>query len=230
MNKKPRFIAFITAVFLCLALSFPLQIMHIYSLGLSEFVMIFSKLTAMNYMLMAFFIVCAYYSYKINKHIFIILPFLIFFVFLNNFIVAQYGDNYTHTQTLLSSVAFLLLCLSFYQVDIYQVYHNEKFRWWMVPTRYKKSIPVKIKVNDDIFISNTFDISKTGMFIEEDKNSRLLNIEQNTHISITLLKNIPIEITATVVRASLAKGKYPAGIGIKIENIIRPKDTTIVPA
>lgn len=230
MNKKPKFIAFITLVFVCLALSFPLQIMHIYSLGFNEFELIFSKLTAMNYILMALFIVCSYYSYTIKKHIFIILPFLTFFVFLNNFFVAQYGVTYTHTQTLVSSVAFLLLCLSFYQADIYNVYHNEKFRWWMIPTRYKKSIPVEIKVNDKIFISNTYDISKTGMFIKDDKDSGILNLEQNTLISITLLKKIPIEIAATVVRANLAKGKYPAGIGIKINNIIRPKDTTILPA
>lgn len=215
MPTKPKFINIMSFIFIALALSFPVQIMFMFKLPPWHIGILASKLTPLNYLLMGLFLYTAYLTYKTNKLVFIILPIVNFFVFLNNFIVAEYGQVFTHTQTVVASTAFLLLTLSFYQKDIYQVYSDLKFRWWLTSPRFKRQIPITIHYQGEKFQTSTFDISKTGMFIKTDDLYRIFKIENNKEIELSFkINNRTMKLTATVVRKSIAKGQYPAGIGV----------------
>lgn len=221
MHNKPKFVLVVANIFIALAISFPVQIMLVYKHGPLDIIPIFTKLTPLNYILMGLFCFTAYLTYTMNKLIFILLPFLNFFVFMNNFIVAEYGQDFTHAQTIVASTAFLMLTLSFYQKDIYNVYNDMKFRWWLTSPRFKKQIPIRVTVDGETYFSKTFDISKTGMFIETDDLYRIFKIENGKEITVRIMKERPIDLVAKVVRKSIAKGHYPAGIGIHFDYIER---------
>lgn len=215
MPTKPKFILLMSALFLALAISFPVQIMFMFGYMPWDIIPIVTKLTPLNYLLIAVFSYTAYLTYKTNKLVFVMLPFLNFFVFINNFIVAEYGQIYTHAQTLVASTAFLLLTLSFYQKDIYNVYNDLKYRWWLTSPRFQKKIPIIINYLDETYNCTTFDISKTGMFIKTDDLYRVFKIENNKNIDLVFkIGKQDIKLTAKVVRKSIAKGNYPAGVGV----------------
>lgn len=215
MPNKPKFIKFMSIVFALLAISFPVQIMFMFGYMPWEFVSIATKLTPLNYILIGFFFYASYLTYKTNKLVFIMLPFLNFFVFLNNFVVAEYGQVFTHAQTIVASTAFLLVTLSFYQKDIYNVYNDLKFRWWLTSPRFKEQMPVIISYQGEDFRCTTFDISRTGMFIKTDDLYKVFKIENNKDIEIKfIVGKKSIILQAQVVRKSIAKGQYPAGIGV----------------
>lgn len=225
MPTKPKFINVMSFLFLALAISFPVQIMIMFKHYPWDVVAIATKLTPLNYILIGFFVYTAYLTYTTNKLVFLMLPFLNFFVFLNNFVVAEYGQAYTHAQNVVASTAFLLLTLSFYQKDIYQVYSDMKFRWWLTSPRLKKQIPVTIHYDGEVYNCSSYDISKTGMFIKTDDLFRIFKIENNKEIEVYFkINNRPIKMKATVVRKSIAKGQYPPGIGVHFNS--RPDDET----
>lgn len=217
MPRKPLFISIMAFMFMSLAISFPVQVAYMFHYGPLDIAPIFTKLTPLNYVLMGLFMVTAYLTYTTNKLIFLLLPFMNFFVFLNNFVVAEYGQIYSHAQTLVASTLFLLLTLSFYQKDIYQIYNDIRFRWWLTSPRYQKIVPITLKYNDQVIETKTFDISQTGMFIECDDRYQMFKIPNMQDIEIILHnghKIIPLK--AKIVRKSIAKGHYPAGLGVQI--------------
>lgn len=215
MPTKPKFISFMSLLFATLAISFPVQIMFMFGYMPWDIVPILTKLTPLNYILIASFSYTAYLTYNTNKLVFITLPFLNFFVFLNNFVVAEYGQIYTHAQTLVASTAFLLLTLSFYQKDIYNIYNDLKFRWWLTSPRFQKIIPITILHSGEEYNCTTFDISKTGMFIKTDDLYRVFKIQNNKDIELLFkIGKKAIKLKAQIVRKSISKGQYPAGVGV----------------
>lgn len=84
-------------------------------------------------------------------------------------------------------------------------------------------MPITIHYEDESYKCTTFDISRTGMFIKTDDLYRVFKIENNKEIELLLkIGKNPIKIKAQVVRKSIAKGNYPAGVGIHF--IKRPND------
>lgn len=230
MPIKPKFITFMGLIFCALALSFPIQIMVLFKFAPWEFISIFSKLTPLNYVLMAFFSYTAYLTFTTNKLVFLVLPFLNFFVFLNNFVVAEYGQVYTHAQTVVASTAFLLLTLSFYQKDIYLVYNDLKFRWWLTSPRFKQKIPVVIEYKGEKYNCQSYDISKTGMFIKADDLFQVFKINNSEEIIIHFkINNKNISLNAKIVRKSISKGQYPAGVGVHFKNDKLNDSTQLIP-
>jgi hypothetical protein len=214
---KPKFISIVTFLLCCIVISFPLQIIMAYDYQWTQVSAIFSKLTPLNYLLMTLFLVMAYQTYYTKKSIYYFLPIVTFFVFLNNFIVAEYGNLYGHAQTLLASVAFLLLAISYYQKNIYQVYQDVKFRWWLTSPRFKKQYHVTMSFQNEKYETKTFDISKTGLFVESDELLQLFQIPNQALVNITIhLPDQKVTFEAKVVRKALWQGQYPPGLGLQL--------------
>jgi len=219
MNQKPLFIPLMAISLILIAISFPIQIAILFDYSFLDFAQIFSKLTPLNYVVIMLLVYTSYLTYKMKPSVFIALPILNLFVFLNNFIVAEYGQIYGHFQTFFVSSIFLAFSLSYYRKDIYRVYHDLKFRYWLTSPRFKKNLPVDIIFNNHTIHAETFDISKTGLFIKVDPNKELFDI--NTHQDIDIIiydKKRKIKLSAYIMRKCMAQGKYPAGIGIKLNH------------
>lgn len=99
MNQKPLFIPLMAISLILIAISFPIQIAILFDYSFLDFAQIFSKLTPLNYVVIMLLVYTSYLTYKMKPSVFIALPILNLFVFLNNFIVAEYGQIYGHFQT-----------------------------------------------------------------------------------------------------------------------------------
>lgn len=182
--------------------------------------LVFSKLTPLNLISAAFLVLTGIFTLKMSKNLFYVLPILNIAICLNNYIVAEYGQIYTHLQTGLSSLFFLTISLGFYRKDIRRVIEDEKFRYWMTPKREMKEIPVEIECNGKKIKSLTYDISKTGVFIIDKGFGDVFNLPYDALLTVRLNLKKPILIKATIARKTLAKGTYPQGIGLKFESPI----------
>lgn len=220
MHKKPIFIPIMTAFFLVLALLFPVQIMVLFRYSPLDIISVLTKLTPLNYIVMTLLIGTSYLTYKMNSKVFILLPLLNFCIFFNNYIVAEYGQIYSHTQTYFASFGMLALSLGFYQKDIFKIYHEIKYRYWLTSKRFKKNMPVLICIDDIAINTECFDISKTGMFIKTDPNLEIFNLKTNSTIDVYInIGKSKVKLSAKVIRKCLQKGNYPKGVGVAF-NII----------
>lgn len=219
MKKIPLFVPLMALSLFLIALSFPIQIALIYDHSIFEITTIMSKLTPLNYIVMGLLLYTSYLTLKIKARVFIVLPILNLFVFLNNFVVSEYGQLYGHFQTFLVSTLFLLYTLTFYRKDIYRVYHDLKFRYWLTSPRFKRHLPVELHYKGNIIKTETFDISKTGLFIKTDPYKELLSINTHQDIDIVIIdKRKRIKLNAYIMRKCVAQGSYPEGIGVRINH------------
>lgn len=219
MKTKPLFVPFMSLILILISISFPIQIAIIFDYNIFEFKAIFSKLTPLNYIVMTLLAYTSFLTYKMNPKVFILLPFLNLFVFINNFVVSEYGQLYGHTQTFAVSTVFLFFTLTYYRKDIYKVYHDLKFRYWLTTPRFKRNLPLEIYIDGKMIKSETFDISLTGLFIKADPSNQLFDLKTHQDINIVIIdKKKKIKLSAYIMRKCIAQGHYPAGIGVKINH------------
>lgn len=219
MNKKPAYIVLMSIFFAILAFMFPIQIAFIYELNISDFELIISKLTYINILCMISLIIGGVLTFTMNKNIFFYLPILNFFIFINNFVVAEYGQVYSHTITGIASLLFLSLTLGFYHRTIYKIYHDVKFRYWLTSPRTKKDLDVFIEYGDQAYRGKTYDISRSGIFIQASRDEEMYSIPQNIKLTVRLYTNKKsyINLEAVIVRKGSKTGTYPSGLGLKLE-------------
>jgi hypothetical protein len=193
--------------------------MILFEYNVFNFTEILSKLTPLNYILMTLLLITSYLTYKVNPSVFILIPILNLTVFINNFIVAEYGQIYAHLQTLLISICFLLLTLSFYRTEIYKIYHDIKFRYWLTSPRFNSRLPIEIHYNNTVIKTKSFDISLTGLFIEADLNNKIFKLDSKKNIDIIIHDNKKqIKLNVFITRKCMSRGHYPAGIGVKLNH------------
>ena len=229
MNKRPLYIPVMALFFLVTGLFFPIQIAYIFNVNLFDFSHIINKLTALNLISMALLFTSSALTLKMNKNIFLLLPILNFFIFINNYIVAEYGQHYSHTNTIISSMAFLVISLGFYQKDMHKMFHDLKFRYWLSSKRFTRNMPIIVEFDNKAVSTTTHDISKSGMFIVDKHFGKLYELERNKEIivKISLGRKRTINMKAKIVRKTMARGTYPQGIGIQFEEELSNQDYKI---
>ena len=129
--------------------------------------------------------------------------------------------------TLLATALFSLTVSTIYFTSALDIILNPSLKWWNIPIRYQKNIPVWIKLSGEkFFLENTFDISKNGVFISEGKKKETHSPDNNYTNNISLgdlvTLSIPIrgenddfQCKAEVIRKTDGKGNYPEGVGFR---------------
>lgn len=215
MKTKPKFFTYMPFVFGALALSFPLQIAAIYRLSPWEVEAVFSKLTPLNFILMAVFAWSAWAVKTYNRNIFLALPFINLAVFANNYFVGTYGGDFNVFETTLASSAFLGLSLTFYGKSVYRVINDAGSRWWQTKPRSKVSLPLTIHTANDTVRTKSFDVSQTGVFAVNDPQLELFQTSRDQEIEVDFhLEDNVYRCRGKIVRKALPKGIYPEGVGI----------------
>lgn len=215
MKTKPMYFDIMAAVFAMMAMSFPLQILSIYRVP--DFTMVFSKLTYLNWVLIGLFVTISALSFKVKKGVLYLLPLTSGIVFLNNWLVASYGQDFSLGQTITASLAFLGISASFYLPKYHRFLNDPKNRWWVPKPRYQKSIPVQIIFDQNQICSLSYDLSESGIFVQEDDLLCIskLAIGQIIQMQIELPQG-RINCQAEVVRKTHnAQSNYPSGVGLK---------------
>jgi hypothetical protein len=216
MKSKPIFFSLMPLVLLSLAISMPLQVALIYDISIFEINAIMSKLTPLNYVLMGMFFWLAFATYKIDKNLFILLPFINLFVFLNNYVVGSFGEDFNLIQTTLASTLFLVMTMTYYLKDNYKIINDLKNRWWLTSPRQKVRLPLTITSAKEKIKTSSFDISKSGLFALNDPDFELFQLPKDKIVDITIhTDNQTLKMKGRLVRKALSKGHYPEGVGIQ---------------
>lgn len=225
MKNKPLYLTLFPLLALGIAVSFPLQIYLIYDIPLTEFKRIMAMLTPLNLLTMLVMIIAAILSAIMSRYVYKVLPLLLMVTFLNNAIVGLYGSDYTLFQVALSFVLLAVSLKPFYATDIKAIIKNPQLRWWLTPTRYEVSLPLKIHTPDFEFHSETLNMSKTGIFAKIADKDYLESINIDEVLDLQICKDSPIVLKARVVRKIQDAAEQPNGFGLEfIKNSDHKKD------
>ena len=221
MKTRPIFFNLMGLTFFCLALSMPLQIAQIYGHGLSEFPMIMSKMTFINWFTFSLLFSCSVLSLMVNQLLLFVLPLTAISTIGNNLLVALYGEDYTLKETTFASLFVLFATGLYYQKDIYRCLRDSKTRWWKTKKRVQKSYPIDITTNESYIRGLSYDISQTGLFIQDDEILSMSGLQIGDELVLYIKLPIGlVECDGKIVRKTKSeKGGYPPGIGIEFTKI-----------
>ncbi len=216
MLDKPLYLKLYPILALGIALSFPIQIMHLYQIPFSDMEKLFSMLTPMNILTMVTLIASAILTFTLHKYVYKVIPILLLVIFSNNAIVGLYGTDYTVIQVAMSFVLFGLSLKPLYNTEIKAVIYNPELRWWLTPKRY--SLEKQVQLNSDILdvYSDTVNVSVTGVFAKIADASLIKKLPLNSIIDVKLMADNPIPLKAKIVRVTSPSMNQPLGCGLEI--------------
>lgn len=228
MKNKPFIFNLFSLVFTIVALSFPVQIMLIYDHGFDEFTMILSKMTFLNHVTVVLLLLNTYLSFRGDPLLKLTLPVMIGVVVINNWIVSRYGADFDMSTTTLATILFTLFTSSILFSKGMDVIDDPLRRWWLIPKRYQKKLPVYIKtIRGGFFMAKTFDISSSGIFISLESCSKEMGnlldskIQPGQIVEIQIPTNSKVDFIcdARVIRKTMGGGVYPGGLGVQFERV-----------
>jgi hypothetical protein len=216
MKTKPISLSIYALIFLGIALSIPIQIMMLYEHSISEISLIISKMTPMNWAVVASTLMLSVGCFRASSSTWFLLPISVALIFINNLLVGQYAVDYSPFQASLASLLFMGLSLSFLATKGQDAISSPHLKWWMIPTRHRIALAIRMVSPDGVDnVVRSFDISSNGLFLAKssEKNSDELPLGKEVDICIGD-KNGPT-LKAQVVRLSKeTRGGYPPGVGL----------------
>ena len=137
MVRPKQFYLMAMAMFI-IAISFPLQVMVLYGHQLNETAAIFSKITWLNWLVIASFLAAGYLMFNASRFLLYIAPIMLGLVALNNYWVGQFAGDYSLLQTSLGTFAVALLYVPLFMPSSQVVLKDPKRRWWRRSRRFNK--------------------------------------------------------------------------------------------
>jgi len=225
MSTKPITLMITSFIYFVIGISLPFQIILMDEHSISEWPLILNKITIFNWLVIFGCLLVSKLLSTAHSSLKYLLPLLFIIVSVNNFYVSEYS-SYTHPFVPhFCSFLFLVLTLLTLNADLKSLINNPTKRWWLIPTRYLKKLSITLELNEkDKVKANTFDISESGTYIAytDEQKSILpfqLKVGELINIKLEVTKNISISCKARIIRKSLGKGHYPAGVGIQFEKL-----------
>lgn len=222
MKKKPLLFSIVPLILIGICASFYFQTAFVLDANLTDYKLILTKLTFYNWLTIFFAIVSGIAILRSSHWSKFFIPMTIAIVFLNNYLVATYTNNFTKTQILLAAILFALLFTPLYTPKMRRVLFDRNMQWWKNAFRKKNKIPVSMRTDSGSYIQcQSHDVSKTGLFLRFDSESWSLlpKKDEKVQLVLTLNPNVNIPCSATVVRLVESKGFYPRGMGLQIKEI-----------
>ena len=137
MKQRPISLTIFSLLLFGIALSVPLQIIWLYGHTLNEWSLILSKLTWLNIVIIGLSLSNAYLAWIGDPWLKFSVPVLLGLVTLNNFIVGNYGVDYSAAQTTLATLGFFGVHASLLFTQAHMVIGHPELRWWLIPERKK---------------------------------------------------------------------------------------------
>lgn len=224
MKVKPLIFVWLSAIYVAIAISFPLQIMVAHEHQWSEFNQALGKLTFLNWLVIIGLGVASYYSYQGSRRIIPTATVLGILVLVNNLYVGAFGEDFSLIQTLGAFVGFGLLHTMLLQKDVVRVLNNQNLRWWRISPRQSLRLPVLLRNNKTTSITTeTVDISESGIFvrIEQSKHlgPRAFKMNEIVQIQLKLDTINSIKCSGRVVRHCFGEQGRPMGIALEFKEI-----------
>ncbi|MBC7691505.1 MAG: PilZ domain-containing protein [Methylotenera sp.] len=220
MKSRPDPFNYLCVFLLCIALSFPLQIMALYGHSPLEYRAILGKIAPLNWIILSLATYTSYLALRASRLLLVSVPLLVIAVTYNNWLVASTGLGYSKMTTGLASVFFLAAMASFARKETLEVILKPQMRWWLTPPRWKVQVPVRMKLflkNSKEYKVETFDISENGAFLPVSASliSDELPVGSQCFLSLPLPGLFYIQCRGEIVRSTRGNGNYPAGVGVR---------------
>lgn len=218
MKKRPILFTIVPLILIGVCASFYFQTAYVLNTDLTNYSRILSKITIYNWITMAAMIASGIAIMRSSKWAKLFMPLTIAFVFLNNYLVATYTNNFTKTQIFLAALLFALAFAPLYTKKIQLVLSDRKHQWWRTAFRKKYTVPVNVRPQSgNSFWSQSVDVSKTGLFLRLDSRdwSEYPKLGEKVNLDINLGKTTEVKCTAVVIRLVEARGFYPRGMGLQ---------------
>lgn len=214
MKKRPLVFQLVAAIFVAIALSFPVQISALYGHGPGELLLIFDKLTLFNWLSMGLLLGMAAMAWNGTRWMYLGIPATLLVVGWNNFLVGFWGYDYSLSSTFFASISLAGFCLFPFLPQYALVIQNPALRWWMVARRKEVIVPVYITRGRDQQIQTmTRDISNTGALIDSSSNDMALGDVLDINLKINSLQQLRMK--AEVVRFD----EDSHGVGVRFQNL-----------
>lgn len=218
MRSRPYVLPLSMLAMFAVAASFPLQIMWLYQHEWSEWQQILNKLTVLNWMVIGASIVTGFLVFSASPWLRIALPGAVILVAINNFFVGYLGTDFSMTSATLGTFGFTALFTPLLRTEVRELIRHPSRRWWRTKTRLRTSVPIFVGGSRQVKVrSETYDLSETGAFLPIEANG--FELDERVSICLTLGALQQIRCDARIVRRSVAKGKYPDGVGIEFTNM-----------
>ncbi|MBI3543557.1 MAG: PilZ domain-containing protein [Deltaproteobacteria bacterium] len=227
MKIRPKSLTRIALFLVCVALSIPIQIMLLYGHTPLEVAPIAAKLAPLNWGIMLSAPLVAWLIYRASPFALLAVPMLAYLVFMNNWLVAEVGTDFSPFVSGMSTALFFAALMPLAKRSVRSLMLHPERRWWFTPARRRVELPVLIENEGCEFVATTFDVSEGGAFIRiwpihpREPRSQLAEMRPGKRLTIFLdLKQASrIECHAEVVRRAAANGDYPDGIGVRFVDL-----------
>jgi hypothetical protein len=226
VKSRPLVFSFITFLLLGSIISVPLQIVYFSGATKVNLSILVNQISLFNWIVIFMSLITAIYSYFADSKVVISAIVLTASIFLNNYFVFSYAENIHWTLPILSSLFALSMLVSIFSNQNFRhaVFNQDK-RWWLIPKRHRKTLPIWIQINDDkCLLARTYDVSKSGAFVSSISGiqnfiEKGLKVGSKVRVLIGDRENIEFQCHASVIRKSQAKGDYPSGIGLHFDKV-----------
>jgi hypothetical protein len=230
MSKKPISLRAIPLFLLAIACSFYFQVAFLLDFNTTHFIQILQHIPLVNWITIFLLIGNAFAIYKGHRLTKLLTPLSIACVFWNNYLVGQYQENKWTYDTLLSASLFPLVYTPLLTRNMRSIFSNKRHQWWQ--TAKRKSITTNVAVNPfagPTFVTRTFDVSKTGLFIclDEEEWQSLPKIGERVKLNITIDTLRKVRCEAIIVRLEEPKGAYPRGMGLRFTSVSKESKRTL---
>ncbi|WP_127715830.1 PilZ domain-containing protein [Halobacteriovorax sp. HLS] len=226
MRKKPFIFNFITLILLASIILVPVQI--ILQMGASEinWRILINQISLFNWIMMSAGLITAIYSYFADKRVIFSSIILFATILINNYLVYSFATNMHKSLPILSSLLSLFILFAIFKNRNfrYTVFNQEK-RWWLIPKRHRKTLPIWIQIDDEkCLLARTYDVSKSGAFVSSISGiqsfiEKGIKVGSKVRVLIGDKDNIEFQCLASVIRKSKAVGDYPSGIGLHFDKV-----------
>jgi hypothetical protein len=144
--------------------------------------------------------------------------------------VGYVGFDFSLLQTTTASFGFVIICCTLLEKESFKVLRNPSLKWWNVAARRKLEIPVSVKkLRGKALSIRAYDISESGMFLQDVQKEDFRNYEVGERIEVDLHFNeiLKVRCQAKIVRKTHRQGHYPAGIGLQFTEKNREIKSTL---
>ncbi len=213
MAKRLRSITFMAIWFWALALSMPVQVMHLYGHSPLEVMAILHKLTWLNLLVFGGLIANAILLWQVSPWLRISVPALIVLTAANNYFVGHFATDFSLLTTTGATLVFAATTLPLLDQRVKWILRHPDRRWWRRAERHRVHVPLTMDgIRLATLRSETFDVSESGLFIAGQPG---LSVGDWINLKITFDAVSQVRTKARVVRRTEARGNYPAGLGIE---------------
>ena len=226
MKSKPFIFNCITILLTLSILSIPLQILFFSGPTEINYKILINQLSIFNWLVILMSAITAIYSFFADSKVVVSSIVLLGSVLLNNYFVIMYAENIHWTLPVASSLfSISVVAAVFMNKKFRNAVFNQEKRWWLIPKRHKKTLPIWIQINDDkCLLARTFDVSKSGAFVSSISGiqnfiEKGLTVGSKVRVLIGDKDNIEFQCDASVIRKTNASGIYPSGIGLHFDKV-----------